>query len=268
MAERAAAPPECSGPDGDPGPRGRAAFVGRRWGQKPTYTPFLMRARDPAPGEQSPAIYSSLQRSVLGARAGDRLGEVERAEAGEGSRERQRQEIRSVRVKSQKNVLRARGKQALAPAGAHPLPLTHTHSHPLHTGSPRTRPWQCRVSCAGAPAQPGGSRPPTPLPRLPRTPPPRQLCPETDWGAGSTPTPPRSGNQGGSYLRKGKGSREQEAAADKYSLGSVSPFKPRGARSGSCLSPSLCPLVRLSPPLAQSPPNPHPFLRNAGWIPV
>lgn len=151
MAERAAAPPECSGPDGDPGPRGRAAFVGRRWGQKPTYTPFLMRARDPAPGEQSPAIYSSLQRSVLGARAGDRLGEVERAEAGEGSRERQRQEIRSVRVKSQKNVLRARGQHALAPAGAHPLPLTHTHSHPLHTGSPRTRPWQCRVSCAPAP---------------------------------------------------------------------------------------------------------------------
>ena len=90
MAERAAAPPECSGPDGDPGPRGRAAFVGRRWGQKPTYTSFLTRARDPAPGEHSPAIYSSPQRSVSGARAGDRLGEVERAEAGgEGSRERQ-----------------------------------------------------------------------------------------------------------------------------------------------------------------------------------
>lgn len=38
-------------------------------------------------------------------------------------------------------------------------------------------------------------------------------------GAGRAP---RSGAQGRSYLRKGKGSREQEAAADKYSLGSVS----------------------------------------------
>ena len=194
MAERAAAPPECSGLEGDPGPRGRAAFVcvggGGDWGQKPTYTPSLIRDRDPAPGEHSPAIYSSPQRSVSGARAGDRVGEVERAVAGgEGSRERQRQEIRSVRVKSQKNVLRARGKQALAPAGAHPLPLTHTHSHPLHTGSPRTRPWQCRVSCAGAPAQPGGTRPPTPFPRLPRTPPPLQLCPETDWGSWEHPHP-------------------------------------------------------------------------------
>ena len=97
---------------------------------------------------------------------------------------------------------------------------------------------------------------------------PSNFAPRLTGGAGSTPTPPRAGKQGGSYLRKGKGSREQEAAADKYSLGSVSPFKPRGARSGSYLSPSLCPLVRLSPPLAQSPPNPHPFLRNAGWIPV
>lgn len=202
MAERAAAPPECSGPDGDPGPRGRAAFVGEEVGTETHLYTLSYESRDPAPGEQSPAIYSSLQRSVLGARAGDRLGEVERAEAGEGSREKgKRQEIRSVRVKSQKNVLQsARETGARARGVPHPLPLTHTHSHPLHTGSPRTRPCLAVPGLlrAGAPAQPGGSRPPTPLPRLPRTPPPRQLCPETDWGAGSTP--PLPGQESGKIL--------------------------------------------------------------------
>ena len=111
-------------PEGD-----SAAFVcvcgGVGWGGKPTYRPSLMR--DPAPGEHAPAIYSSPQRSVSGARAGNRVGEVERAEAGgEGSRERQRQEIRSVRVKSQKNVLSAREIGARA-RGCTSSPL-HTHA--------------------------------------------------------------------------------------------------------------------------------------------
>lgn len=71
----------------------------------------------------------------------------------------------------------------------------------------------------------------------------------------TTPSPPRVGEQGGSYLRKGKRSRERVAAADKYSLGSVSPFKRLCARTlaiSLSLPPSVLlegsPLHRLSHP--------------------
>lgn len=192
--------------------------------QKPNYTPSFMGDLDPARPGGARASCTIAQRRVSGQ---PRVGELEGASRGRRGKPR-KAKARNPGRPSEKseNVLGARGKQARALAGAHP-PVSPTLTHAL-TPTPHRSPTHAVLASTGSRAsapEPSRerSRPPTPpAPPLPGCQEPFRRAtgaPRMTGGAGRAP---RNGAQGGSYLRKGKGSREQEAAADKYSLGSVS----------------------------------------------
>lgn len=185
--------------------------------RNPTYTLFYER---PGIRPGSPHwLYDSPQKRVAAARGGGMgWGRWSGREEGGGvSRERQRREIRGFQVKSRgENVLRACEKEARWLAGWLSRSLapsrTRADTHAARVAHARGF-WPCGVASPRAQAQ--RSRPPaSPFPSA-KTP---SRCPRMTRGARGAP---RAGARGESYLRKGKGSQEQEAAADKYSLGSL-----------------------------------------------
>lgn len=115
---------------GTPGPGGLCV-------ETQLYTLFYERPRIRPGGACASCTITAEER--LGSPGPESVGEMEGARGGRRGKQRQAG-ARSPSEKSA-NVLRARGKQARAFVGAHPLSHTHARSPPLHTGNPLARSW-------------------------------------------------------------------------------------------------------------------------------